>query len=102
MSRIRNITIVCIGIYLILISVLPMVTGKIIDRFGTDGLDTDVEYTIHLEKEEDIGLEATGCFAIPSHRGEIKNASLKIKCMSDEYNNYLTDPKLDVGLEWGL
>lgn len=76
-----------------------IVPGKVITDFDNEGGIPAIEYILQWDKEEDIGLEAKGYVTLPSHRGEIRNASLKIKCLPDKNNNYLTDPRLDIGLD---
>jgi hypothetical protein len=95
----KYITLISISI-LILISLIPLVFGETITDFKTPDStvgEPDITYSIK-SPDEDLALEATGYFEIPTHRGEIKRASLNIKC-EGENDNYLTDPRLDIGLD---
>ena len=103
MTRIINtrtpVTMLCI-FFLIVFCLFPMAPSKNIDQFNyKDGKPDSIEYTLKMDKEGEVGTEASGYFKIPTNRGEITNASLKIKCGPDNYGNYLNNPRLDIGLD---
>ena len=86
---------------LIIVSLSPIIPGETITQFGKAGSEVsepDITYSIKKESHADVAIDATGYFEIPSHRGEIKKASLKIKCEGED-DSYLTDPRLDIGLD---
>jgi hypothetical protein len=102
MKKIRVITnsITLTTIFLmILLSITPIISSETINGFDNEGGVPDVLYTLKLDTQNDIATEATGYFTIPSHRGEIKQASLKIKCSPDEQGSYLLNPALDIGVD---
>ncbi|WP_455393185.1 FG-GAP repeat domain-containing protein [[Eubacterium] cellulosolvens] len=87
---------------LIFISLTPIMMGENISQFKISGNDVgepDITYSLSMEDDEDEALEASGYFEIPSHRGEIKKASLRIACKPNEVDSYLKNPKLDIGLD---
>jgi hypothetical protein len=99
-NSIKIISIVIISI-LIIISLLPTMSSENITQFGKSGsevLEPDVTYDLESDNSGAASMEATGYFEIPSHRGEIKEASLKIK-LEPNGDSYLTDPGLDIGLD---
>ena len=102
MSRNRNLMLfvnILIVFSLIFISFIPVGVSDTITNFGNPSDPTKIEYSLALDKEEDVALDATGYFTIPTHRGEIKSASLNIECKADSQGNYLTNPGLDIGLD---
>ncbi len=102
MNRIRNIkkfiTLITLTT-LFLVCLFPTISSKDITTFENDGGVPDLGYEIIIGEQSEIGVEAKGYFTIPDHRGAIKNATLNIECRPDKNGNYLTDPRLDIGLD---
>ncbi|MCK5560673.1 MAG: VCBS repeat-containing protein, partial [Thermoplasmata archaeon] len=84
-----------------MISFISFIPGETITQFsqaGNDIEEPDITYSIKNEGENNLVMDATGYFSIPSHRGEIKKATAKIKCEAED-DSYLSDPRLDIGLD---
>ncbi len=88
-------------ILFLLINLLPTMSGKEIETFSNEGGLSNITYDLKFDTETEIATEASGYFKIPTNRGEIKSASLKIKCLpdTDDKNSYLKDPRLDIGID---
>ena len=95
---ISSITILSI-LLLVLLSLTPIISSETITGFDNEGGVPDILYTLKLNTQDEVATDATGYITIPSHRGEIKDASLKIKCAPDDQGNYPLNPALDIGLD---
>jgi hypothetical protein len=84
---------------LCLVSLIPSGTGELKNHFGEKGIDPEVTYELVFGTESDSAMEATGFVKLPTHRGVIKNASMKIQCKPNDQDSYLTNPSLDIGLD---
>jgi len=102
MARIRwlekEITVFSI-LLLIVICLYPGGTSEEITRFSNGPGVPNIDYTLQMDSTAEIATEATGYFTIPTNRGEIKDAHLKIECNATVAGDYLTDPRLDIGLD---
>ncbi len=89
------------SIFICVLLLIPINTQSANEKrlFKGDQELTQFEYIISMEEDEDFAVEASGYFSIPTHRGDIKNASLDIFCTADTEGNHLLNPKLDIGLD---
>jgi len=98
MWKSRFILVLCSILICGMLLITSLVISARITNFSNND-NTQVTYKLELDEDEDLALEASGYFEIPSHRGEIKKATVKINCGPDEKNSYITNPRLDIGLD---
>jgi hypothetical protein len=86
---------------MVLVSILPFMPAETITQFtraGSDVQEPDITYSIKSDETSDLVMDATGYFSLPTHRGEITSAKVKIKCEAED-DSYLANPRLDIGLD---
>jgi hypothetical protein len=99
-NRLNFLLIITSIIICIALVIPPITQSEQISQFKINDEERDeFWYKIQMDEEEDFGVEAGGYFTIPTHRGEVKNASLDIHCTADTNGNHLSNPKLDIGLD---